>query len=67
LLGWRNWRPVWRRHDGPTTGRAIGGGILLIPFIDATFCAVAGCPFWALPVALLAVPALLLKQLYSPT
>jgi 4-hydroxybenzoate polyprenyltransferase len=67
LLGWRNWGPLWRRHDGPTTGRAIGGGILLIPLIDATFCAVAGCPFWALPVALLAVPALLLKQLYSPT
>ena len=67
LLGWRNWSPVWRRHDGPATGRAIGGGIMLIPVIDATVCAVAGMPFWALPVALLVFPALILKQFFSPT
>jgi 4-hydroxybenzoate polyprenyltransferase len=67
LLAWRNWSPVWNRHDGPSTGRAIGGGILLIPVIDAAVCAVAGCPFWALAVALLALPALALKQFFSPT
>jgi len=66
-LGWRNWAPVWRRHDGPSTGRAIGGGILLIPVIDAAIAAVAGCPFWAVGVAALAVPALILKQFFSPT
>lgn len=67
FLAWRNWSPVWSRHDGPSTGRAIGGGILLIPVIDATVCAVAGVPFWALAVALLALPALVLKQFFSPT
>jgi 4-hydroxybenzoate polyprenyltransferase len=66
-LGWRNWSPVWHRHDGPSTGRAIGGGILLIPVIDATVCAVAGVPFWAVAVALLALPALWLKRYFSPT
>ncbi len=67
LLGWRNWAPVWHRHDGPSTGQAIGGGILLIPVIDATICAVAGGPGWALVIALLALPALVLKQFFSPT
>jgi 4-hydroxybenzoate polyprenyltransferase len=67
ILGVRNWAPLWWRHDGPTTGRAIGGGIVLIPLVDATLCAVAGVPFWAVGVALLVVPALILKQLYSPT
>ncbi len=66
-LGWRNWSPVWHRHDGRATGRAIGGGILLIPVIDATVCAIAGCPFWAVTVALLVFPALVLKQFFSPT
>jgi 4-hydroxybenzoate polyprenyltransferase len=66
-LGWRNWSPVWHRHDGRSTGRAIGGGIMLIPVIDATVCAVAGMPFWAVTVALLVFPALILKQFFSPT
>lgn len=66
-LGWRNWAPVWHRHDGPSTGRAIGGGIILIPVIDATIVAVAGCPFWAVGVVSLIVPALILKQFFSPT
>lgn len=66
-LGWRNWSPVWHCHDGRSTGRAIGGGIMLIPVIDATVCAVAGEPFWAATVALLAFPALVLKQFFSPT
>ncbi|MCA9674292.1 MAG: UbiA family prenyltransferase [Kofleriaceae bacterium] len=66
-LAYKNWSPLWRRHDGPSTGRAIGGGILLIPVIDASIAAVAGTPFWAVAVALLAVPALVLKQFFSPT
>jgi 4-hydroxybenzoate polyprenyltransferase len=66
-LGWRNWSPVWSRHDGPSTGRAIGGGIMLIPVIDASIAAVAGCPFWAVAVVALIVPALILKQFFSPT
>jgi hypothetical protein len=67
VLGWRNWSPVWHRHDGRSTGRAIGGGIMLIPVIDATVCAVAGMPFWAIAVAVLVFPALILKQFFSPT
>ena len=66
-LVWRNWAPVWHRHDGPSTGRAIGGGIILIPVIDAAIAAVAGCPFWAVGVVALAVPALVLKQFFAPT
>ncbi len=66
-LLWRNWSPVWTRHDGPSTGRAIGGGILLIPIIDASIAAVAGCPWWALAIATLCVPVLILKQFFSPT
>jgi len=66
-LGWRNWAPVWRVHDGPSTGRAIGGGIMLIPIIDGAMVAVAGCPFRALGVVALVLPALILKQFFSPT
>ena len=66
-LAYRNWAPVWHRHDGPSTGRAIGGGIILIPLIDAAIAAVAGCPFWAVGVVALAVPALVLKQFFAPT
>ena len=67
VLAYRNWAPVWNRHDGPSTGRAIGGGIMLIPLIDAAIAAVAGCPFWAVGVLALAVPALVLKQFFAPT
>ena len=66
-LAWRNWAPVWHRHDGPSTGRAIGGGIMLVPVIDATMAAVAGCPVLALGVVALVAPALVLKQFFSPT
>jgi 4-hydroxybenzoate polyprenyltransferase len=67
LLVYRNWAPVWSRHDGPSTGRAIGGGILLIPIIDAAVCAVGGTPWWAFSVAALCFPVLILKQFFSPT
>jgi hypothetical protein len=67
VLGYRNWQPIWHRHDGASTGRAIGGGIMMIPVLDATVCAVAGTPVWALAVAALMVPASLLKRQFSPT
>jgi 4-hydroxybenzoate polyprenyltransferase len=67
ILGVRNWAPVWRRHDPASTGRAIGGGIVLIPVVDAAVCAVAGEPWWAIGVAALVFPALLLKRYFSPT
>ena len=67
VRGWRNWAPVWHRHDARSTGRAIGGGIMLIPLLDAAFVAIAGSPFAAIAVALLAVPAIVLKQWFSPT
>ncbi len=67
LLAYKNWSPLWRRHDGATTGRAIGGGIMLIPLIDAAVCAVAGAPLAAIAVVALVVPALILKQFFSPT
>jgi hypothetical protein len=40
---------------------------MLIPVLDATVCAVAGVPVWAIAVAALTVPALLLKRYFSPT
>ena len=67
IMAYRNWSPLWTVHDGRTTGRAIGGGILLIPMIDAAVSAAMGEPFWALAVAGLTVPALILKSWFSPT
>ena len=67
ILGFRNWAPVWHHHDPASTGRAIGGGIVLIPVLDAAICAVAGEPGWAIAVAALIFPALLLKRYFSPT
>ena len=58
---------MWRRHDPASTGRAIGGGIVLIPVLDAAVCAVTGEPWWAIAVAALIFPALLLKRYFSPT
>ncbi|HEV8320601.1 MAG TPA: UbiA family prenyltransferase [Myxococcota bacterium] len=66
-LGGRVWGPLWKSPDGATTRRAIGGGILLIPLIDATMVAAAGAPEAALGVAALALPALLLRRWFSPT
>jgi len=59
--------PLWTAADGPATGRAIGGGILLIPLIDATFVAASGYVPSAVLVASLALPAIGLRRLYSPT
>jgi len=59
--------PLWTAPGGPATGRAIGGGILLIPLFDATFVAAAGHAAWAFTVAALVLPAMALRRMYSPT
>ena len=59
--------PLWTEPGGPTTGRAIGGGILMIPLFDATFVAAAGHAPWAFAVASLMLPAMALRRMYSPT
>src|SRR5437867_1617162 len=59
--------PLWTAPGGRATGRAIGGGILMIPLFDATFVAAAGQAWWAVSVAALMLPALALRRMYSPT
>jgi len=59
--------PLRESPSGAATGRAIGGGILLIPLFDATFVAAEGDLASAVAVAALALPALALRRLYSPT
>jgi 4-hydroxybenzoate polyprenyltransferase len=59
--------PLRENPSGPATGRAIGGGILLIPLLDATFVAAGGSLLSAILVAALALPAIALRRLYSPT
>jgi len=59
--------PLVRDSSGPATGRAIGDAILLIPLFDAVFVAAAGLPGLAAAVAALALPAIWLRRLYSPT
>jgi 4-hydroxybenzoate polyprenyltransferase len=63
----RNWAPLATDASARRTGRAIGGGILLIPVLDATAVAAAGSPVAAIGVAALALPAMLLRRWFSPT
>jgi hypothetical protein len=73
LLGYVVWRglsllrPLWRAATGPSLGRAIGGGILLMPAIDASFVAASGAPLAAAAVFSFTAPALLLKRWYYLT
>jgi 4-hydroxybenzoate polyprenyltransferase len=60
-------RPLWRAATGPSLGRAIGGGILLMPAIDASFVAASGAPLAAATVFSFTAPALLLKRWYYLT
>jgi 4-hydroxybenzoate polyprenyltransferase len=48
-------------------GRAIGGGILLMPAIDASMVAAGGWPEMAVLVAALALPAHVLRRWYAMT
>ncbi len=63
----RNFGPLLHDASAPRTGRAIGGGILLIPMLDASVVAAAGHPLAALGVAALALPAVVLRRWFSPT
>jgi hypothetical protein len=60
-------RPLWRAATGPSLGRAIGGGILLMPAIDASFVAASGAPLAAAAVFSFTAPAWLLKRWYYLT
>jgi hypothetical protein len=60
-------RTLWHTPTGPNLGRAIGGGILLMPAIDASFVAAAGAPLSAATTVLCMVPALWLKRSYYLT
>jgi len=65
--GLRLFGPILRDATPRTIGPAIGGGILLMPAIDAAFVAAAGAPGMALVVFALAGPAYLLKRWYYMT
>jgi hypothetical protein len=67
VRGYRNFAALWHVASARTIGPAIGGGILLMPSIDATFVAAAGLPFSALAVLALTLPAVLLKRWYYLT
>jgi 4-hydroxybenzoate polyprenyltransferase len=67
LRGVSLFRPLLADESGPTIGRAIGGGILLMPAIDATVVAGAGCPAGALLVVAFSIPALWLKRAFYVT
>ena len=59
--------PLWRAATGRSLGRAIGGGILLMPAIDASFVASSGAPLAAAAVFSFTAPAWLLKRWYYLT
>ena len=59
--------PLAGEPSPPRVGRAIGGGILMMPAIDASMVAAGGWPVMALLVLALALPALLLKRWYYMT
>lgn len=65
--GARLFAPLWNDARPPMLGRAIGGGILLMPTLDATFVAAGGHAVGALAVLALTIPALLLKRWYYLT
>jgi 4-hydroxybenzoate polyprenyltransferase len=54
--------PIMTDPGAGAIGRAIGGGILLMPAIDAAMVAAAGLPGVALGVVALTVPAWVLKR-----
>jgi 4-hydroxybenzoate polyprenyltransferase len=57
--------PVWSASDARVIGRSIGGGILLMPAIDAAAVAASGHPLAAAMVLLLGVPAQVLKRWFA--
>jgi 4-hydroxybenzoate polyprenyltransferase len=70
LVCWRGRRvfaPLWYEASAPALGRAIGGGILLMPLLDASWVAAAGTPVGAAAVAAFVLPAIVLKRWYYST
>jgi hypothetical protein len=73
LFGYVLWRgrsllvPLRESASPPLLGRAIGGGILLMPAIDAAFVAASGAPLAAAAVLAFIAPAWLLKRWYYLT
>lgn len=59
--------PLWTAAYPPLVGRGIGGGILLMPAIDAMAVGALGSLFWTLIVLAFALPAYLLKRWYYLT
>jgi 4-hydroxybenzoate polyprenyltransferase len=67
VRGKNRFAPLLHDVTPPSLGRAIGGGILLMPALDAAFLAAAGA-LWLAPLAFALVgPALLLKRWYYMT
>jgi 4-hydroxybenzoate polyprenyltransferase len=67
VAGARLFLPLWRDASGPLIGRAIGGGILLMPALDAVLVAGFGHPAAAVVVLALTVPALILRPWFYLT
>lgn len=59
--------PVLAEPSGATIGAAVGGGILLMPAIDAAMVAAAGWPEAAVAVMTMALPAWALKRHFYMT
>ena len=66
-LGRALFGPLRESATPPLLGRAIGGGILLMPAIDAAFVAASGAPLAAAAVLAFIAPAWLLKRWYYLT
>jgi 4-hydroxybenzoate polyprenyltransferase len=65
--GYRLFAPLWRETTGPRIGRAVGGGILMMPALDAVFVAGFGHPAAAAAVLAFMLPAWLLKRRFAMT
>jgi 4-hydroxybenzoate polyprenyltransferase len=65
--GFQLYAPLRTSATPPLIGRAIGGGILLMPAIDSAFVAAMGTPLIAAVVFALVGPAYVLKRWYYLT
>jgi 4-hydroxybenzoate polyprenyltransferase len=65
--GARLFAPLWRETTGPRIGRAVGGGILMMPALDAVFVAGYGHPLAALLVLAFIAPAYALRRRFAMT
>ncbi len=59
--------PLWRDASGPALGRAIGGGILLMPALDASVLAASGLVVSAMACLVIGTPAYVLRRWYYVT